>query len=384
MFCGNWSNAANAGVLNRNLNNYRSNDNNNAGFRAADYASNPDISMENTGDIGMIFPAQAKSAEGATGLYSSSPTLNDIANIDNLYRGFLNARKTKRNKKAIYQFENNLGENLMKISEALRTNIYIPDAPRAFVIQERKRRVIAAPSFRDSVVQHTIYMLVYDLFDRSFIHDSYGCRKGKGTHRAADKLQSMMRECDSELYYVQMDVRKYYYSIDHALLRERLERKISDSDLLDLMMAFAGDGERGLYIGNILSQMYGLIYLDRYDHWVKRVEKQKRYVRYVDDFIVVGLSREEAYALMNKSVEFLDSKLKLQLSKWRIAKIKHGCNYVGFRTWKKTRFVRKFSLHNFSKALKLGKENSLVSIVGNAKNTATYKYFQTKLEERAA
>jgi len=384
MFCGNWSNAANAGVLYRNLNNYRSNDNNNAGFRAADCVSTPDISMENTGDIGMTFPAKAKSAGYATEIYSYTPTLSDVARIDNLYQGFLNARRSKRNKRAIYAFENNLGENLKTISEALMSNAYVPDTPRAFVINERKRREIAAPSFRDSVVQHTIYLLVYELFDRGFIHDSYGCRKGKGAHSASDRLQSFMRQCDSDAYYLQMDIRKYYYSIPHDRLRERLERKLSDCALIDLMMAFSGSGDRGLYIGNLLSQMYGLIYLDRLDHWMKRVKKQKRYVRYVDDFISVGMSREEAYTLLGECERFLEKEMGLSLSKWRVAKISKGCNYVGFRTWQKTKLVRKFSLHNFSKALKRNKNESLVSIVGNAKNTATYKHFQTKLKERAA
>lgn len=384
MFGGNWSNSANAGVLYRNLNNNRSNDNNNASFRVADCISKPDISScENTGDTGMIFPAEAKSAVETTGSYSS-PTLMDVANIDNLYIGFLNARRGKRNKKAIWKFENNLGENLKRISEELTENRYVPSEPRKFVITERKRREIAAPSFRDSVVQHTIYMLVYGRFDAGFIHDSYGCRKGKGTHRAADTLQRYMRECDGEAYYVQMDIRKYYYSIDHAILRDRLERKLSDPALIDLMMAFAGDGERGLYIGNLLSQFYGLVYLDRFDHWIKRTMKQKRYVRYVDDFVVLGMNRDEAMRFKEQCETYLKETLNLELSKWNVSKIKRGCNFVGFRTWKKTRFVRKHSLHNFSRALRDGKHESIVSIMGNAKNTATYKYFQTKLEERAA
>ena len=384
MKSGNWSNAANDGVFYRNLNNYRSNDSNNIGFRVSDYISKPDISEENTGDIGMIFPAQAKSAEGNTELYCYPPTLVDVANIDNLYQGFLNARRTKRNKKAIWDFENNLGQNLYDISEALMQNTYVPDEPRTFIIHEKKRREIAAPSFRDSVVQHTIYLLVYELFNRGFIHDSYGCRKGKGTHKAADALQKFMRQCDGDAYYVQMDIRKYYYSIEHALLRERLERKINDTALVDLMMAFSGKGDKGLFIGNLLSQLYGLIFLDRMDHWFKRVMKQKRYVRYVDDFVAIGLSQEEAYALFEATKQYLDKHLHLSLSKWRIAKVKHGCNFVGFRTWRKTRFLRRFSMHNFSRALKNNKTQSVVSLLGNARHSGTYAYFKKQLQEMTA
>lgn len=88
----------------------------------------------------MTFPAQAKSAEGDTESYCHSPTLVDVANIDNLYQGFLNARRTKRNKKAIWDFENNLGQNLTTISKALFDNTYVPDEPRTFIIHEKKRR----------------------------------------------------------------------------------------------------------------------------------------------------------------------------------------------------------------------------------------------------
>ena len=179
-----------------------------------------------------------------------------------------------------------------------------------------------------------------------------------------------------------MDIRKYYYNIKHSILRVRLERKIDDKDLVDLMMRFAGKDGKGLFIGNLLAQLYGLIYLDRLDHWLKRVKKCKNYVRYVDDFIVVGLTHVEMKKLLSEIVEFLKNELELVLSKWIANPIKRGINFVGFRTWKITRYVRKRSLHNFSKALKQNKMMSLVSIIGNAKRTATYAYFMLQLKTK--
>lgn len=381
MSAGNWSNAANAGVFYRNLNNNRSNDNNNAGFCAADYSFKPDTTKVDTGAIGITSPAQAKYAEGATA--NDLPlTLETIAREDILYQAFLNARKGKRNKRAIYLFENNLSKNLAELKERILSNEYLPDAPRKFMVTEPKPREISAPSFRDSVVQHAIYLVVYPTFDRSFIKDNYGCRKYKGAHKASDALQNMMREHSNEDYYVQMDIKKYYYSIKHSILKQRIERKIEDERLVELMMRFAGTGGNGLYIGNLLAQLYGLIHLDWLDHFAKRVMKVK-YVRYVDDFVVVGLKTyEEAKEVLRVIEEFLRKKLALEFSKWRIAKIKKGINFVGFRTWKSTRYVRKRSLHNFSKALKKNKLLSLVSIVGNAKRTATHAYFQNQLKQK--
>ena len=289
--------------------------------------------------------------------------------------------KAKETKKRFMSLKT-LSKNLKELRERLLTNNYIPDEPRRFMITEPKPREIAAPSFRDSVVQHAIYLVVYPTFDRGFIHDSYGCRKYKGAHRASDALQNMMRKCNGNEYFLQMDIRKYYYNIKHSILRVRLERKIDDEKLVDLMMRFAGKDGKGLFIGNLLAQLYGLIYLDRLDHWLKRVKKCKNYVRYVDDFIVIGLTHIEMKKLLGEIVEFLKNELELVLSKWIANPIKRGINFVGFRTWKITRYVRKRSLHNFSKALKQNKMMSLVSIIGNAKRTATYAYFMLQLKTK--
>ena len=377
VFGGNWNNSANAGVFTRNFNNYRSNDNNNYGFRTCDYNSIPDTTKEvETGDIGITFPdVLSKSAKSKTELYSYSK----IYDIDNLYAAFLSASKGKRNKKAIYEFERNLGKNLIDLSNELKNKTYKPSAYRNFMIYEPKQRLIYAPTIKDSVVQHAIYMMIYDLFDKSFIHDSYGCRKDKGTHKASDKLQSFMRKNSSEDYYLQLDIRKYYYSIDRDILKQRIERKVKDKDLVNLIMMFAAQ-EKGLYVGNILSQLFGLIYLDRLDHFIKRVLKVKHYLRYVDDFVLVGFSLKEIYIFKNKIVEFLKENLKLELSKFRIAKIKKGCNFVGFRTWKSVKFVRKHTLHNFSKAIKKNKKESIISILGHAKYSSSYRYFINKLK----
>jgi len=327
----------------------------------------------------MTFPVElTKSAKSATEL-----NLYSIFDIDNLFDGYLSARKHKRNKKAIYAFEKIVGSELEALSIELRNKTYKPRAYRTFKIYEPKERVIVAPAFRDSIVQHTIYNLVYDAFDRSFIHDNYGCRKGKGTHKASQKLQDSMRCYPNEKYYLQMDIRKYYYSVNHKILRDRISRIIKDDDLVNLIMLFVNDeNEVGLYVGNVLSQLFGLIYLDRVDHYIKRVLKKKHYVRYVDDFIIVGIEYEEAKNIKENIEKYLWDNLELKLSKFRIAKIKAGCNFVGFRTWKSVKFIRKRSLHNFSKALKKDNKLSLSSILGNAKHSSSHKYMINKIKEK--
>lgn len=332
--------------------------------------------MKNTRDIGITFPAPlAKSAKGITELYLFPYNIEHICNVDNLYQGYLNARKHKRNKKAIFEFEKDLGRNLEQLSLEIRNLSYKPDEYRTFKIYEPKERLIVAPAFRDCVVQHTIYAYIYDLFDKGFIYDSYGCRRGKGTHAASQQLQNYMRKYDGGSYYLQLDIRKYYYSIDHAILRERLERKIEDIMLVNLIMLFVDtDKKKGLLVGNVLSQLFGLIYLDWMDHFIKRVLKVKHYIRYVDDCILVGQSsRDESYVLKGKIETFIKDKLKLSFSKYTIAQIKKGSNFVGFRTWRSKKFIRKRCLHNFNRALKNDKHESLHSMLGHAKHSSSLK-----------
>ena len=325
----------------------------------------------------MTFPAIiAKSAKSMTEELSYSYFLD----IDNLYDGYLSARKHKRNKKAVFDFEKNLGTNLLLLKKELENKTYQPREYRTFYVYEPKKRLIVAPAFRDSIIQHTIYNYVYDLFDKSFIFDSYGCRKIKGTHKASARLQTFMRKHDSDKYYLQLDIRKYYYRVSHEILRSFISKKISDERIVNLIMKFVNNDETiGLYVGNVLSQLFGLIYLNTLDHFIKRDLKIKHYLRYVDDFILVGLEKDEAYDLKLKIEEFLKNNLQLELSKFRIAKIKYGCNFVGFRTWKKVKFIRKHTLHNFSRALKANKKDSIVSILGHAKHSSSYKYLNSKL-----
>ena len=331
----------------------------------------------------MALPVNStKFTEGKTELYSCS--LTQVTDIDNLYNGYLNARKTKRTKKAVYDFEKDIGRNIQKLSDDITDGTYTPSGYREFKIFEPKERLIVAPTFRDSIVQHTVYDIVYDKFDKGFIFDSYGCRKGKGTHKASAQVQKFMRSSESESYYLQLDIRKYYYSINHTILCDRLSRKIKDKGLLDLMMLFVSLDNIGLYVGNLLSQLYGLIYLDRLDHYIKRILKVKKYVRYVDDFILIGLTKYQAINYRFLIVNYIKEHLNLELSKFHRAKIKTGANFVGYRTWQHKKLLRKRSIYRFSTALKRKDYAALISMIGHAKHACNYTNMTKQMEEAYA
>lgn len=303
--------------------------------------------------------------------------------MEALFAAYERGRQGKRKTFSVMRFERDLGANLKALHDELHAGTYQPKPCRHFIVMEPKPRQISAPAFRDVVAQHAIYGLLNPIFDRGFIHDSYGCRVAKGTHMASDRVQHYLRKAAPDSYTLQLDIRRFYYRIDRAILRTLIERKIKDTRLVDLMMLFADDGKDalGVPIGNLLSQLYALIYLDPLDHFVKREMKVKNYVRYVDDFILWCDTRAQAIERRDIIINFLQNRLGLTLSRWTIATVSRGVNFVGFRTWRKRRFVRKHSLFRFSRSLKAGDVPSLNSILGNALRTSSHAHMCRRIRD---
>ncbi len=301
---------------------------------------------------------------------------------ENLYEAYLDARKGKRKKCACFLFEKNLGANLEELYQNIHSNSYEPEPYFKFYVYEPKKRIIYAPAFKDIVVQHAIYRIIRPIFDKTFINTSFGCRKGYGTHRASRYAQKALRQYDKELYTLKLDIRKYFYSINRGILRKLIERKIKDKKFVDILMTFAiYEDPIGIPIGNLLSQIYALIYMNPLDHYVKRILKVKYYVRYVDDFILFGLTRDKCFEYKYLIIIYLKDNLHLILSKFTIQKIKKGVNFVGYRTWQSYKLIRKYSLCNFKRSVKNGKLQSIISLLGHAKDTLSLKHMLKIIKE---
>ncbi|NOX40503.1 MAG: RNA-directed DNA polymerase [Alphaproteobacteria bacterium] len=308
---------------------------------------------------------------------------DEIFTVDRLYQGYLDARKTKRSRRGCFEFERHLGANLHRLHDELMAADYHPQPYYRFVIYEPKKRTIYAPAFRDCVVQHAIYRRVYPLFDATFIDTSFACRIGKGTHACADYVQAAMRRHDGDDYTLHLDVRKFFYSIDRAVLRALVAQKIKDKRLVDCMMMFAEyDDPVGVPIGNLLSQLYALIYLNPVDQFIKRDLKIRHYARYVDDMLLIGLTRAECDAARERITEFLSNRLHLSLSWTRTQKIKRGVNFVGYRTWRSKRFIRKHSLYKFRRAVGKSSLEGVVSALGHAARTQSLNHMVRYIQEK--
>jgi retron-type reverse transcriptase len=227
---------------------------------------------------------------------------HQIIDFTNLVAAARQAQKGKRFRENVLEFNYNLEAELAQIKTELETKTYTPSSYRSFDIFEPKRRMISAAPYRDRVVHHALCNVIVPIFERTFIADSYANRVGFGTHRALHRFTQFAR---SSLYILQCDIRKYFPSIDHAILKSLLRRKlkcqntlwladtiIDSSNEQELIIDhFPGDDlltplqrRRGLPIGNLTSQFFANIYLNGFDHFVKEQLKVVKYIRYVDDF----------------------------------------------------------------------------------------------------
>jgi RNA-directed DNA polymerase len=301
---------------------------------------------------------------------------------ENLYDAYLDARKGKQKKIKVFEFEKCLSSNLDELYVQLHNGSYEIGEYNSFFVYEPKKREIHAPQFRDLIVQHAIYRVIYNIFNPTFIDTSFACRKGGGTHKASEYTQKQMRKYSGDLYYAKLDIRKFFYSIDRDILKSLFEKKIKDKRFVEIMIRFANMGsDKGIPIGNLLSQIYSIIYMNELDQFIKRELKIKSYVRYVDDFMAIGLTLEEAKEFESRCEKFVQDKLNLELSHWTIEKIRKGINFVGYRTWRSIKFVRKHSIYKFKKAIMKKEVLSLISSVGHAVGTATLKYYKKLLDD---
>jgi len=294
---------------------------------------------------------------------------------DALLAAFHAAAKHKSGKRACFNFERCLACNLDALFCELRDGTYCPMPYYNFEVYEPKQRTIYAPAFRDLVVQHAVYASVNTIFECTFIDQSYACRRGLGTHKAADYAQAALRAIPHDSYTLKIDIRKFFYRIDRDVLRTLIERKIKDRRMVDVMMLFADHGEPlGIPIGNLLSQLYALIYLNPMDHYIKRILKVQRYCRYVDDAVLFGLTSAECVDARAKIEAFIRARLHLEYSRTTIAPVRKGVNFVGYRTWAGRRFIRKHSLYNFRRAIRHSQIESVISLIGHARNTSSLRH----------
>ncbi len=279
-----------------------------------------------------------------------------FANFGNLWRAYLDARGGRTKTSTVLRSMELIEWRLFKILKDLEKGCLEFQSYFEFEsIKEVKRRTIDAPTFRDRIIHHALVNVIGECFDKKFIHDSYACRIGKGTHEAVDRLQTFLRRAKAiadkrgeKVYVLQCDISKYYPSIDHRILKAEIRKTIADKKVLQvwdsLIDSFETEGtpDVGIPIGALTSQLSANIYLNPFDHYMKDVLHIKYYIRYMDDFLVIAFSKKELSKILDKAIEFLEGRLRLKLNpKTNIYPASRGVDFCGYRTFFYFRLPRK-------------------------------------------
>ncbi|MBL7072701.1 MAG: hypothetical protein ISS33_02840 [Candidatus Omnitrophica bacterium] len=299
--------------------------------------------------------------------------------VTDLFRGYYNARRNKRNTINQLKFELNFEREIFKVSNEIETRVYKPLCEMAFIVNKPVKREIFAADFRDRVVHHLLFQYLSPIIEKYFIYDCYSCRKGKGTsagiQRAAKFLRSCSQNYKKECYIMQMDISGYFMSINRELLYNKvngvlrteyqkcalLNKKIPfDTGMVDFLLKktiFRNPADNcrikgsrsdwdglpankslfhtsegcGLPIGNLTSQLFGNVFLNDFDHWMKKVMAFRYYGRYVDDFFVIHPDKGYLLDALPKITGYLkaNEKLILHPDKTKIKHYKTGFLFLG-------------------------------------------------------
>ena len=273
----------------------------------------------------------------------------EVASFRNLLNAARVAYRGKRDRHAVAIFYFNLEHEVILLREELLAGTYQPRPYTLFEVREPKVRKICSSHFRDRVVHHAICDVLEPILDRRLIFDTYACRTGKGSHRAIDRCQAFARKYD---YFLKCDIRKYFDSIDHVILKRLLRRIVGDQRLSLLMETIVdhavpgGVPGKGVPIGNLTSQHFANLYLGEFDHYLKERLRLKGYLRYMDDFICFSNDKAELHQLLATIRVFVAKTLRLELKEeiTRIAPVSEGVPFLGFRIFRKLRRLQRPNL----------------------------------------
>jgi len=281
---------------------------------------------------------------------------DDICSYPSLIKAHENARKGKRYRPEVLGFTSKLEDYLIEIQDKLKDGTYELGPYRKLWVSIPKKRLVMALPYMDRIVQWSIYQYINPIFDKMMIEDSYACRHNKGSHKAAHKLQYWMRQAERKpgngWYYLKLDISKFFYRVDHEVLLKILAKRIKDEKLMKCLQGIVNSTaepfglpkgkspqevpqeewlyEVGMPIGNLTSQLFANIYLNELDQYCKHILRIRRYMRYMDDIVILGGSKPELKETLEKVRVFLGDELHLELNKKTcIRPIKCGIEFVG-------------------------------------------------------
>lgn len=256
-----------------------------------------------------------------------------ICSIDNLREAFENASIGKRNRSDVLEYGKNLEANLEELRRELLSHTYKTSDYHIFTLYEPKERIIYKLPFRDRVVHWAIMLLIEPIWTRNFTRDTYACVKGRGIHPLLNKLRrDLQDDPEGTAYCLKLDVRKFYPSTNHEILKEVIRQKIKDPELLWLLDGIIDSADTGVPIGNYLSQFFANLYLSELDHLLKESYGVRYYYRYADDIVLLADNKEKLHGWLVAINDYLNDYRRLSIKKnYQVYPVEsRGVDFIGY------------------------------------------------------
>jgi len=314
---------------------------------------------------------------------------DQVCSFESLTKSAIEAARGKKSKLAVADFLFNLENEIIALEQELSEERYCPRPYSTFMVHDPKNRMICAADFRDRVVHHAVCSVIGPLLERSLIHDTYACRAAKGTHRAIKLAQYYTNRSS---FFLKLDVRKFFDTIDHKILKCLIRQKVKDAKLLRLVDIFIDhpvpwtDPGKGIPIGNLTSQHFANYYLSGLDHYIKEQLRIKAYIRYMDDFVLFADEKDTLWDAKKWINDYLsrDLSLKLKEKATILAPVTQGLPFLGFRIFPGVIRIQRQGWRRFRKKAQKNNENlingmldveewnnSMQSMIGHLRNAAT-------------
>ena len=281
-----------------------------------------------------------------------SHNYNDIISVENLCLAWQEFMVGKKKKEDVQIFARNLMDNIVELHYSLVNKTYCHGGYKSFYVTDPKRRHIHKASVRDRLLHHAVYRILYPFFDRTFIADSFSCRDDKGVHKGINRFRNLARQVSKNYtrscWVLKCDIQKFFASIDHQILLSILQEYISDKHILWLLQniieSFYAELKPGvgLPLGNLTSQLFANVYMNRFDQWVKHKLKAKYYIRYADDFVFLSNDKNWLGSIIPQIQQFLQTNLKVSLHphKLFLNTIASGVDFLGWVNFPDHRILR--------------------------------------------
>lgn len=267
-----------------------------------------------------------------------------LCTLENLELAYLNARRGKLRTYGVRIFEKEKDANLLKLQNDLLSLNFKTSEYSNFIINEygKERLISRLPFYPDRIVHHLLMLQLEKIWVDIFVRNTYACIKGRGIRDGLTRLKKDLKNIEETKFCLKIDVRKFYPSIDHEILKQVIRKKIKDDRLLFVLDEII-DSAPGVPIGNYLSQYFANLYLAYFDHYLKEVQQVKYYHRYADDIVILHSSKAYLHALLVNMSDYLNQNLRLSIKgNFQAFPVeKRGIDYLGYRIYHTHVLLRK-------------------------------------------